>query len=348
MKNLCYEWKLSDGYPKANGLKVFGTFVCGGGSTMGYKLAGFDHLGGVEIDGKMAKIYRYNHHPKHFYHEDIRRFNERDDIPEELYNLDILDGSPPCTSFSLVGKREAGWGVERRYAEGSVRQTLDDLVYVYCDTIAKLRPKVAILENVPGLIAGRALGYAISIYERLTSAGYDVQIFLLNAGTMGVPQSRERLFYIARRRDLGFKPLSLSFTHDPIPFGRIVDRGCLTGPAKELWPSIKQRLPLVVEGERNLAYADARLRNLNTYNAFFSTNVIYDSVVPPALTSSGSSVYLAEQRGFNDTELKRMSSFPSDFDFLGYDARYVCGMSVPPLMIANLSAEIARQWFNIQ
>ncbi|PTT71001.1 hypothetical protein DD829_21265 [Chryseobacterium sp. HMWF035] len=68
---------------------------------MGYKLAGFHHLGGVEIDNKMAKIYQTNHSPEYFYHEDIRDFNTRTDLPEELYELDILDGSPPCSAFSM-------------------------------------------------------------------------------------------------------------------------------------------------------------------------------------------------------------------------------------------------------
>jgi len=60
-----YKWNLSDGYPakgiKPNGCKVFGTFVCGGGSTMGYKLAGFTHLGGVELTENYSKIYKKNH-----------------------------------------------------------------------------------------------------------------------------------------------------------------------------------------------------------------------------------------------------------------------------------------------
>lgn len=73
---------------------------------MGYKLAGFQHLGGVEIDPKMAKIYQTNHTPTYFYLEDIRDFNLRTDLPEELYDLDILDGSPPCSAFSMSGKRE--------------------------------------------------------------------------------------------------------------------------------------------------------------------------------------------------------------------------------------------------
>lgn len=55
-----YKWYLKDGYPSKNITKnnynVFGTFICGGGSTMGYKLAGFNHLGGVEIDPKISEV----------------------------------------------------------------------------------------------------------------------------------------------------------------------------------------------------------------------------------------------------------------------------------------------------
>ncbi|MCD8440739.1 DNA cytosine methyltransferase, partial [Tenacibaculum finnmarkense] len=211
MKKLKLNWKKQSSYPKSNGLKVFGTFVCGGGSTMGYKLAGYNHLGGVEIDKRMQKLYVANHHPKHFYLEDIRDFNKRTDLPNELYNLDILDGSPPCSTFSMAGKREKGWGIEKKFQEGQKLQTLDDLVYVYCDTIEKLQPKVAILENVCGIVAGKAKAYTIGIYERLEKAGYYVQIFRLNSATMGVPQSRERIFFIARRKDLNLENLKLSF-----------------------------------------------------------------------------------------------------------------------------------------
>lgn len=345
MRNSRYDYKKSEVYPNSNGLKVFGTFVCGGGSTMGYKLAGYDHLGGVEIDQRMAEIYKKNHAPRYFYLEDIRDFNQRDNLPEELYNLDILDGSPPCSSFSMAGNREKDWGKKKAFKEGQKKQTLDDLVFVYCETIAKLRPKVAILENVSGIIAGRAKGYAIGIVERLNAVGYDVQIFQLNAATMGVPQSRERVFFIARRRDLGFKPLVLEFNEAPLPFGIIADKGEKTGKAKPLWPSITARLPFVEFGDQNLKFADAKYRKLKTYNAFFSTNIIYDHEVPGTLTSSGTSVYWNEMRGLNDTELRRMSTFPIDFDFCGYDVRYVCGMSVPPFMIKCIAEEIRKQWF---
>lgn len=325
-------------------LTVFGTFVCGGGSTMGYKLAGFEHLGGVEIDPRMAEIYTKNHKPKHFYLEDIRAFNQREDLPEELYNLDILDGSPPCTTFSMSGKREAGWGVEKVFKEGQKKQTLDDLVFVYCDTIAKLKPKVAILENVKGIVLGNAIDYSIKIVEKLDKIGYDTQIFQLNAATMGVPQSRERIFFIARRKDLNFKPLELNFDEKPIPFGEIADKGSTTH--KPLIPSIKARLPFLKDGERTLSEADARYRNKAESNAFFSTQILYDDKVVPTLTSSGNTVYFAEKRHPNDTEYRRMSTFPADFDFCERDVRYVCGMSVPPVMTAKIAVQIKEQWLS--
>ena len=156
LQNLTYNRTLKKDYPPPDNLKVFGTFVGGGGSTMGYKLAGFHHLWGVEIDPKMAKAYQKNHQPKHFFLEDIRDFNLRGNLPEELFDLDILDGSPPCSTFSMSGHRELTRGKEKIFKEGQKKQVLDELVFVLCDTVEKLLPKVVIMENVPGLIAGKA------------------------------------------------------------------------------------------------------------------------------------------------------------------------------------------------
>lgn len=225
-----FRWRLSDGYPAPgidyHGSTVFGTFICGGGSTMGYKLAGYHHLGGVEINPKVASVYRANHAPELLFVEDLRKFNDRTDLPDELYALDLLDGSPPCTTFSMAGDREDAWGVEKSFSEGGMKQRLDDLVFVYCETIAKLRPKVCLLENVAGLLRGNAKSYAKRICERLNEAGYRVQVFLLSAANMGVPQLRQRSFFVGLRNDLaaGLPPLELHFDEPPIPFGEFRDR----------------------------------------------------------------------------------------------------------------------------
>jgi len=183
-------WKLTDlkDIPK-NGKKVFSCFHCGGGSTMGYKLAGFDVLGGVEIDGKMMEIYKENHNPKYSYRMGVADFNKipNDEIPSDLFGIDILDGSPPCSSFSMAGSRESQWGKEKKFREGQAEQVLDDLFFHFIATAAKLNPKIVVAENVKGLIMGNARGYVKQIFNEFDKIGYDCQLFLLNAAFMGVP-----------------------------------------------------------------------------------------------------------------------------------------------------------------
>ena len=335
-----YEWNLSDGYPakgiNPNGCKVFGTFVCGGGSTMGYKLAGFEHLGGVELDPKVAAVYELNHHPKYMYIEDIREFNKRDDLPEELYNLDILDGSPPCSTFSISGSREKAWGKKKRFAEGQKLQTLDDLVFVYCDTIAKLKPKVCLLENVSGLIRGNAKAYAKQIAQRITEAGYNLQVFLLNAATMGVPQTRERVFFIGLRKDFHLPKLVLDFNEQPIKFGEIIDREetkrDLTDVQLELW---KKQKP------NDLTLADIR----GTANGF--TDYLIDSNRICNTIASGAKYICKEYpRWFNEKEFCQVGTFPIDYHFEGREPKWYIGMSVPPVMTAQISYQIHKQWLS--
>ena len=219
-----YEWKLQDGYPAKNGLKVFSTFACGGGSTMGYKLAGFDVIGANDIDPEMSKIYKINHNPKHYYLCDIRKFNkliEKNEVDRSLFRLDILDGSPPCSTFSVAGSREKSWGQKKKFREGQARQVLDDLFFNFIETVRLLQPKVVIAENVKGMLIGNAKGYLIEIKQLFIQAGYDVQLFLLNASRMGVPQRRERVFFIARRKDLNLPKVSFSFNEPVITYGDI-------------------------------------------------------------------------------------------------------------------------------
>ena len=153
-----WKWELKD-LPSTNGLKVFSCFSCGGGSSLGYKRAGFEVIGNVEIDKSANAAYVKNLQPKYNFCMDLRDFNELENLPPELYELDILDGSPPCTTFSVLGKREANWGKAKKFREGQKLQTLDDLFFVFLDTVKKLRPKIVVAENVKGLIQGNAKGY---------------------------------------------------------------------------------------------------------------------------------------------------------------------------------------------
>lgn len=220
MPKFNYKWKLSDGYPakgvKYHGTTVFSTFSCGGGSSMGYKLAGYDVVAANDIDPKMQMVYEKNHKPDQYILSDVRDLLDRDDLPE----VDLLDSSPPCTSFSIAGRWTKDWGVEKKYKEGQSRQILDDLFFETIKLVEKTRPKVFVGENVQRITQGKAMEYTREIVKQLKALGYTTQVFVLNSADMGMPQRRKRAFFIANR--LG-KKINLSFNEKHVTLREISD-----------------------------------------------------------------------------------------------------------------------------
>lgn len=326
------EWNLSDNLiVPENNMKVFGTFVCGGGSTMGYKLAGFNHLGGVEFTEHYSKVYKANHKPKHFYLEDIREFNKRQDLPKELYELDILDGSPPCAAFSTSGAREKLWGKVSEY-EGK-QQVKDDLVYIYCDTIEKLKPKVFLLENVSGLAKGNAKMYLKNIVQRM-SKEYNVQVFLLYAASMGIPQIRNRVFVIGLRKDIKKPKLELEFDCEQTTFS-------ITKKYWHLKSDIKL-VPCLVKEWDNVEIGKASNKYFNFIKP--SLNKPCFTITETTSTGAASVVHPLQKRKLNIEEVRLLSTFPKDYNFLDTNAISTMGRSVLPVMMANISNQIYLQW----
>ena len=323
-----YSWKMKDGYPQKNGLKVFSCFACGGGSTMGYKLAGYDVIGCNEIDPEMMKIYKKNHNPKYSFLCDIRDFLNLNFLPKELYDLDILDGSPPCSVFSMAGKREKGWNKEKTFKEGQKKQKLDDLFFFFIDVAKQLKPKVVISENVPGLLRGNAKGYVKEIIEKFNEAGYITQAFLLNSATMGVPQRRERCFFISQRKDFFKNKISFSFNEKPILFKEISDdldkKPTLNKTYLNYWSKAK-------EGDSVGKYKCIKKVKM--------MDVCY------TITASENCFHPKYPRKLNKNEVVKISSFPFDYDFCDINPWYVMGMSVPPVMMANISHQVYEQIF---
>tara|TARA_R110000751_G_scaffold99425_2_gene192958 strand:- start:581 stop:1624 length:1044 start_codon:yes stop_codon:yes gene_type:complete len=338
-------WNLADAYMPKDAGSVFSCFACAGGSTMGYKLAGFDVIGCNEIDPKVAAVYIKNHKPKHKYICSIRDMLDKD-LPDELYNLDILDGSPPCTSFSTSGVRDRDWGKEKKFSEGQALQRLDDLFFEFIALAKKLQPKIVIAENVMGMVSGKARGYVKEVIQAYKEAGYTTQLFRLNAAQMGVPQARQRVFFVSRRDDLGLDPIQLKFNEKPITFGDVSgwklirehrhDSGLGLAPSLlKFWPKCEQGKSLASVHPRGMFFTKVKLSNRKP---------------TPTLTASPiDAMHSTEARNLCTCEWLACSSFPMDMAWPAgpsSKAKWFMGMSVPPFMVQRIALEVRKQWLN--
>jgi DNA (cytosine-5)-methyltransferase 1 len=345
-----YKWTLADAnFTKDKG-KVFSCFACGGGSTMGYKLAGFDVLGCNEIDPKMIEAYKANHNPKYAYLEPIQTFKLRNDLPDELYQLDILDGSPPCSSFSMAGNREKDWGKDKVFREGQAEQVLDTLFFDFIELAEKLQPKVVIAENVKGLLMGEAREYVRNIYKAFDKAGYYCQHWLLDASKMGVPQRRERVFFVALRKDLAepflyqqdmftVNPkLELEFKEPAFLYSEIED---VNDNSETLTETQKKHWLNTPPGNSFSAFHDKG-------HWFNSYRISPNEICPTVLAGTGNAGIYHYQypRKLNTLEYSRCSTFPTDYNYLENKPKYLMGMSVPPLMTAQIAKKIYEQWLS--
>lgn len=343
-----YEWTLKDAVFTKDKGKVFSCFACGGGSTMGYKLAGFDVIGCNEIDPKMMAAYIENHKPKYSFLEPIQTFKLRKDLPSELYDLDILDGSPPCSSFSMAGNREKDWGKDKVFREGQAMQVLDTLFFDFIDLANELRPKVVIAENVKGLLLGNAKSYVIQIYKAFDEAGYYCQHFLLDASNMGVPQKRERVFFIALRKDIAIPfltqkdmftispMLSMLFKEQKIPYVEI--------EALDEKPLFDHPAPSCFEGWNIVKPGQSLYKDKKFDSYKINPNKVLNTITAACSKGRSGPLHYSEFRMLTKSEVYKAGTFPQDY--ICNDPYYFIGMSVPPVMTANIATEIYNQWLS--
>lgn len=307
------------------------TFACGGGSTMGYKLAGYEVVAANDIDPQMAKVYKANHKPKQFFLCGIKELLSREDLPK----VDVLDGSPPCSVFSMAGSREGAWQKDKMFREGQAKQVLDDLFFDFIDLAEKMQPKIVIAENVKGMLQGNAKWYTREVVRRFIKIGYKCQVFLLNAATMGVPQKRERVFFIAHKIDA---KLSMSFKESPIKYGELKSiPGRKLGEGTKYLDRWKKRRP------SDSCFADITRRH-EGINSGFTDRFVKDDEVAPTVTAKADCLTRFDvPNHLGKEDVTMIGSFPLDYDFSGLQSNYLIGMSVPPVMMAQVAHQVYNQ-----
>lgn len=329
---------------KPNGMKVISTFAGCGGSSLGYRMAGFKILWASEFIDAARKVYEENAAPGTVVDgRDIRLVDPLAVLSElglKPGELDVLDGSPPCSSFSTAGKREEHWGKSKKYSDKE--QRTDDLFFEYVRFIGAIKPRAFVAENVSGLVKGTAKGYFLEILAAMKACGYRVEARLLDAQWLGVPQARQRIIFQGVRDDVDAVPTF------PAPLAhRYSVRDAIAGiaaPPEDETDISKQAIGREYD----------KLNPGQASDKYFSL-VRADAAEPcPTVTAAGGMnsgiacvVHPTEKRKFSIAELKRICAFPDDFALSGSYAQQWerLGRAVPPIMMFHIARTIRDQVF---
>lgn len=119
-----------------------------------------------------------------------------------VHRLDVLEGGPPCQSFSMVGRGK----LNALRDGGFLQDPRNHLWRHFFDAVEAFRPRLFIVENVPGMLNHGGVNVAESICLAGRRAGYHVRCAVLNAAAFGVPQTRERLFILGVSSELHAEP----------------------------------------------------------------------------------------------------------------------------------------------
>ena len=352
--------------------KVLSTFAGGGGSSTGYRLAGGKILAVNEFVPEAQNTYKENYPNTLIIPGDIKKLTGKDFMintglkPGEL---DLLDGSPPCSAFSMAGSVSHGkgnthadaFGKKKKYSDIEGVEDVEDLFFEFLRIANELKPKVIIGENVEGLTMGEAKEYFHKIQNTFEDIGYLVVADVLNASYFGVPQSRKRCFFIGVREDIAEK-VGINFMTMYQLYPEKNDKQTTLGEAindivnkdQEELNLLLQKLSIETAVGKTLVKMpkdpDKVLTGMDYHDKGHHFNLKRCSLRKPCptITAMGNFPGVAgtchplEDRKFTIKELKRIMSLPEDFKLTGKHQQQSerIGRMVPPLMMKALAESV--------
>jgi DNA (cytosine-5)-methyltransferase 1 len=345
---------------------VISTFAGGGGSSTGYRLAGGKVVAINEFVEEAVATYSRNFPDTKVILGDIKNITGADLLAAgnlQPGELDILDGSPPCSAFSTSGKGKKGWNKEKKYSDGKVVKNIEDLFLEYIRIAEDIQPKVIVAENVEGITARAAiekLREFVTGFERVTP-GYQVVYQVLDASKFGVPQSRMRTFFVGVRNDvfatLGLEEYELARRVYPLP---ITSEGVTIGSAIEGIdndPAEVQMLLDFCETSFQKKFVETMEFNprkvlkpgpVNGKISCFNMKRPSPNLPSPTLTQMGQQLsasgvmHYAANRKLTIKEMKRIMSLPDDYELTGTFNQQAerIGRMVAPKMMCALATSI--------
>lgn len=313
----------SSGEP-GTGPTVISTFAGCGGSSLGYKLAGFRELLAVEWDDNAVATFKMNFPGVPVYHGDIKELTGAECMrlaggirPGEL---DVLDGSPPCQGFSTAGKRK-------------FNDPHNSLFREFARLVQELQPRVFVMENVTGMVKGHMKQAYLTIVQVLRDCGYRVKGEVLNAMYYNVPQSRERVIIIGVRNDLGIEPSHPKPQTRPGTVREAFDGTTDRGDAPDM--SAKYQEYWRKAGHGGVVGLQQTHRRLDWGRPSF---------VLQKGSGYGGVYHPDKPRPLSTLERCRLGSFPDDFRFTGWNAAIErIGNSVPLNLMRAIATHVRTE-----
>lgn len=330
--------------------KAIDLFSGCGGLTLGLKRAGFEVVAAVEIDPKARSTYALNHPEIWLGGDDIRK-TTADDLMKVLGlkpgELDMLAGCPPCQGFSRMRKRNKG---------NSARDERNALIEDFGRLVLEIRPKLVMMENVPGL----SEYFRFKKFKKsLEAAGYLVRVEVLDVADYGVPQRRKRLIVSASLcgKPKLAAPSPLRSTVRQIigsmpPVGASGD--ALHDIGERRSEHVKKLIALIPPdgGSRKQLPEEMQLECHKSFNGFNDVygRMAWDSVAPTITggcysPSKGRFLHPSENRTISLREAAMLQGFPRDYRFEvahGKEAiALMIGNALPPGFIAAHASAMA-------
>mgnify|MGYP001174504311 FL=1 len=354
-----------------NKFNVISLFAGGGGSSTGYRLAGGNVLCVNEFVEAARDTYRENYPYTKILSSDIKQLTGQDFLDAtalEAGELDILDGSPPCSAFSVAGKlshstagkHSDGWGQTKNYSDGKMVENIEDLFFEFLRVAKEIQPKVIIGENVAGLTVGEAKQYFNKIQNTFEEIGYDVSAKVLDSRYFGVCQTRTRVFFIGIRNDITEK-IGLTFLNISSIFPTGSKDVIPLGQALEGLEYDEEEVKMLTEKFSKTAYwrdtgskmpqnPDKVLTGMDYHHKghHFNLKRVSLKVPAPTLTAMGSNdttagaFHWSEPRKLTIGELKRIQSLPDDFKLTGKwnQKSERIGRMVPPILLKEIADSV--------
>ena len=348
-----------------NKFNVISTFAGGGGSSTGYRLAGGKILCINEFVKEARNTYHENYPNTPILPDDIKELEGKDLLEAAnvgVGEVDILDGSPPCSAFSMAGAvvqgkgHSAGFGQVKKYSDDKKVENIEDLFFEFIRVAKDIQPKVIVGENVSGLLMGEAKNYYYKITAEFGNIGYNVSSMLLDSSHYGVPQTRKRVIFIAVRKDvtdaIGLTSLNIAGVF-PEKNSEVVT----CGKAFEDLVYDEEEIKMLTETFSKGSHFETASKmpldpkkvltgcDYHPKGHHFNMKRVSRFKPSPTITASGGCIHWSEMRKLALGETRRLTSLPEDFKLTGKweQKSERMGRMVPPLMMKAIADSIYKK-----